>query len=366
MAMGSQQIAEDYEQLKDLLELYPNISIVKTEGQPPDNYEIEYNLRGYIKEEDNTITIGQNHRVRISLPFGYPHFAPIAKPLTPIFHPDIDPAAIRLADHWQQNPSLPDLVLHIGEMICGNVYNLEDPFNQEAADWYKRQQKQLPLDSISIADIEETDAALDSLVDDTFASLGLESDDFLAPEKPADAKDIQHIRDLVAQNKIFTANKLLAELPDTTVFPDREDIQQNVGKVLRKTDQLFKLAEQLGGYVASLTKRIEVTDNLLAIAADAPGAESLRTRIEQSFQLAQSVGISSKKEERAEKTQAPTRNTPALPVHLNLVPNRLTVGRAHSLQTNPGGHSGPGSLPSERFPFISRIKIPSVNHRPAY
>ena len=289
MAMGSQQIAEDYEQLKDLLELYPHIFIVKTDGQPPDNYEIEYNLRGYVKEEDNTVTIGQTHRVRISLPFGYPHFAPIAKPLTPIFHPDIDPAAIRLSEYWQQNPSLPDLVLHIGEMICGSIYNLEDPFNQEAADWYKRQQKQLPLDSISIADIEETDAALDSLVDDTFASLGLESDDFLAPEKPVDDKDIQHIRDLVAQNKIFTANKLLAELPDSVVFPDREDIQQGVGKVLRKTDQLFKLAEQLED-MSKFDEAMEVADNLLAIAADAPGAAALRTRIEQSFQLAQSVG----------------------------------------------------------------------------
>ncbi len=309
MAMGSQQIAEDYAQLKDLLELYPHIFIVKTDGQPPDNYEIEYNLRGYIKEEDNTVTIGQTHRVRISLPFGYPHFAPIAKPLTPIFHPDIDPAAIRLSEYWQQNPSLPDLVLHIGEMICGSIYNLEDPFNQEAADWYKRQKKQLPLDSISIADIEETDAALDSLVDDTFASLGLESDDFLAPEKPVDDKDIQHIRDLVAQNKIFTANKVLAELPDSAVFPDREDIQQNVGKVLRKTDQLFKLAEQLED-MSKFDEAIEVADNLLAIAADAPGAAALRTRIEQSFQLAQSVGLSFKKEERVEKTQAPQETAP--------------------------------------------------------
>ncbi len=311
MAMGSQQIAEDYEQLKDLLELYPNISIVKTEGQPPDNYEIEYRLRGYIKEEDATIAIGQNHRVRISLPFGYPHFAPIAKPLTPIFHPDIDPAAIRLADRWQQNPSLPDLVLHIGEMICGNVYNLQDPFNQEAADWYTRQQKQLPLDSINVADIEETDMAGDSLVDDTFASLGLENDDFLSPEKPADARDIQHIRDLVAENKIFAANKLLSDLPDNTVFPDRDDLQQNVGKVLRKTDQLFKLAEQLED-MSKFDEALEVTDNLLAIAADAPGAESLRTRIEQSYQLSQSVGISPKKEKRAEKTPE-TKEAPPSP-----------------------------------------------------
>lgn len=301
MAMGSQQIADDYEQLKELLELYPKISIIHTEGQPPDNYEIEYTLRGYIKAEDNTISIGQKHRVRLSLPFGYPHFAPIAKPLTPIFHPDIDPAAIRLADRWQQNPSLPDLVLHIGEMICGNVYTLEDPFNQEAADWYARQHRLLPLDSISIADIEATDASLDSLVEDTFASLGLESDDFLKPEQPVDTQDIQYIKDLVAQNKIFTANKLLSDLPDTAFFPDREDVQQEIGKALRKTDQLFKLAEQLED-MAKFDEAIEVADTLLATAADAPGAEALRTRIQQSFQLTQSVGISSKKEDRIEKT----------------------------------------------------------------
>ncbi len=309
MAMGSQQLAEDYTQLKELLELYPNISILKAEGQPPDNYEIEYNLRGFLKDADNNISIGKNHLVRISLPFGYPHFAPIAKPLTPIFHPDFDPAAIRIADRWQQNPSLPELVLHIGEMISGNTYNLDDPFNQEAADWYRAHQDQLPTDSLSIADIEETGIELDSLVDDTFASLGLENDDFLAPEKPVDPAQIADIRNLVAQNKIFTANQRLVDLPENADFPDREEVQQEIGKVLRKTDQLFKLAEQLED-MAKFDEALEVADNLLAIAADAPGAEALRTRIEQSFQLTQSAGFSTKKEE----APAPkTENAPAPP-----------------------------------------------------
>jgi ubiquitin-protein ligase len=319
--MGSQQIADDYEQLKDILELYPHISIIQTEGQPPDNYEIEYTLRGYIREDNETVTIGQKHRVRISLPFGYPHFAPIAKPLTPIFHPDVDPAAIRLADSWQQSPRLPDLVLHIGEMICGIIYNLEDPFNQDAADWYRRQQKQLPLDSVSIADIEETEVA-HSLVDDTFASLGLENDDFLEPEKPVDSKNIQYIRDLVAQNEIFTANKLLSDLPDNAIFPDREDLQQHIGKVLRKTDQLFKLAEQLED-MAKFDEAMEVADNLLAIAADAPGAEALRARINQSFHMAQSTGLLAKKNDRSESRQetkkpAPTSTPNPSPRALNL------------------------------------------------
>lgn len=303
MAMGSQQLAEDYTQLKEFLELYPNIILLKADGQPPDNYEIEYTLRGFIRDADNAVTIGNNHRVRISLPFGYPHFAPIAKPLTPIFHPDFDPAAIRIADQWQQNPSLPELILHIGEMISGNVYHVDDPFNQEAADWYKSHADHLPLDALSLADIQEPDTQLDSLADDTFASLGLENNDFLAPEKGVDPTEIDYIRQLVNQNKIFTANKLLADLPENMQFPDREEIQQNIGKVLRKTDQLFKLAEQLEE-MGKYDEALEVTDNLLAIAFDAPGVEGLRNRIQQSSQIAQSLPQSGKIE------QSPYRQSP--------------------------------------------------------
>jgi len=296
MAMGSQQLADDYAQLKDFLELYPNIVILKAEGQPPDNYDIEYKLRGYCRDEDNNVTICSNHQVRISLPFGYPHFAPIAKPLSPIFHPDFDPAAIRIAEQWQANPSLPELVLHIGEMISGNIFNLEDPFHQEAADWYKDHREQLPLDTLSLADIQETDEHLDDLIDDTFASLGLEEDDFLSPEKTVDPSEIDYIRDLVAENKIFAANKLLSDLPESADFPDREEIQQTIGKILRKTDQLFKLAEQLED-MGKFDEAIEVTENLLAIAADAPGIDTLRERIEESYQSFLKAGPQKDEEE---------------------------------------------------------------------
>ncbi|MDY0389698.1 MAG: hypothetical protein RBQ88_02135 [Desulfobulbus oligotrophicus] len=309
MVMGSQQLADEYTQLRELLELYPHIVLVGTTGQPPDNYEIEYTLRGYIRENEHSISIGEKHRIRLSLPFGYPHFAPIAKPLTPIFHPDFDPAAIRLADYWQQNPSLPDLILHIGEMICGNVYNLNDPFNQEAAEWYTRHSDQLPLDTISIADIEETGAPLDSLTEDTFAALGLESDDFLEPVKPVTPDDLQQIRDLIDSHKIFTANKLLAEIPDNIDFPDREELQQEISRTLRKTDQLFKLAEQLED-VGKYEEALEVIDNLLTIAPDAPEVDTLRTRIQQSFQVAEIDGISAKKTERLQTARDPAASTP--------------------------------------------------------
>ncbi|MCL1980491.1 MAG: hypothetical protein FWG62_05400, partial [Proteobacteria bacterium] len=318
MATGVQQVTEDYEQLKELLELYPKISIVKTEGQPPDSYEIEYNLCGYVKnEEDETIGIGQSHRVRLSLPFGYPHFAPVAKPLTPIFHPDFDPAAIRLTDHWQQNPSLPELVLYIGEMICGNVYNLKDSFNQEAAEWYEGQQDQLPLDTVSVADIEAMDSPLDSLDDALIAlgdddriPLGLEQEPVAAPLPSVDNAELQHIRDLVKKNKIFAANRLLSELPAGVSFADREGMQLHIGKVFRKVDQLFKTVEQLLS-MSRLAEAMELVDEIKTLAADAPGADALKKKIQQAMPAAASAA---RAPGRAKSTAAASK--PSSPVKL--------------------------------------------------
>ena len=282
MATGSQQLVDDFEQLQSSLELYPKVNIVKADGQPPDNYEIEFTLRGYVKETDGTISIGNTHRVQISLPFGYPHFAPTVKPLTHIFHPDIDPAAVRIADRWQQNPSLADLVLYIGEMICGHTYSLNDPFNQEAADWYKEHQGNLPLDSLSIATIEESSQDIDSLVDDTFASLGLETDDFLEPVKQFSAADVEHIDMLMEHKQLFAANQSLTEITDQ--FPERAVIEENINKGVKKAEQLFTLAEQLED-LGKFDEAIDVIDNLFDICVDMPGSDSLRSRLQQAFSL---------------------------------------------------------------------------------
>ncbi len=288
MVTGSQQLTDDYDQLTSTLELYPSIIIVATEGNPPDNYEIEYNLKGYTKQSNGSVEIGSTHRIRISLPFGYPHFAPTVKPVTPLFHPDIDPAAIRIADRWQQNPSLSDLVLYIGEMISGNVFTEEDPFDKEAAEWYRENIRSLPLDSLNIADIVDVDDNLDSLVEDTFASLGLEDDEFLAPEKEIDESDIQHIRTLISQKNIFTAQKQLAEFPDHAVINDRETIEQKLANAFRKSDQLIKLAEELEG-LGKFDEASEVVDNLFQIAADLPGSEDMRSRIQQALLMSKQM-----------------------------------------------------------------------------
>ncbi|GAB4333244.1 MAG: hypothetical protein Kow0089_01680 [Desulfobulbaceae bacterium] len=165
MSSGSTKLSDDFEQVKKLLESYPDITLLKTEGDPPEQYDIEYSIKGYKVNPDGSASPENRHQVRITLPFGYPHFPPTARPLTPIFHPDIDPDAIRIADFWQKNPSLPELIVHIGQMICGNSYTTEEPFNQAAADWFEERKSWLPFDILEPRDeegeVEETDKVTD-------------------------------------------------------------------------------------------------------------------------------------------------------------------------------------------------------------
>lgn len=145
MSSGEQQLQADFALVKKLLNDYPCIKLIATKGEPPEQYDIEYRIKGYKTHTDGTILPTNKHQVRITLPFGYPHFPPSAKPLTSIFHPDIDPDAIRIADFWKGSKSLPDLIIHIGKMICGTFYSA-DPFNQQAFDWYEERKSWMPFD----------------------------------------------------------------------------------------------------------------------------------------------------------------------------------------------------------------------------
>ena len=66
--------------------------------------------------------------------------------LTPIFHPNIDPATICVGDHWTAGERLVDLAVRIGEMIAYQAYNIQSPLDAEAAMWADLNAAKLPVD----------------------------------------------------------------------------------------------------------------------------------------------------------------------------------------------------------------------------
>jgi len=94
----------------------------------------------------------------------------------------MDPDAVRISSYWHENPSLAKLVLHLSDMICGQAYHLEDPFNQEAADWYAAHAEEFPCEPVATSEPPSETDALE-------LDLGLTDLD-LGPDEPAQGQDI--------------------------------------------------------------------------------------------------------------------------------------------------------------------------------
>lgn len=147
--MRLRRLAADAAQMASAFETSEFIRVHSAAGDPPDTYKIEYLINSLERDaKGKPIPRGQ-HVVEIQLTSDYPRLSPKCKMLTPIFHPNIDPATICVGDHWTAGERLVDLVVRIGEMLAYQAYNIRSPLDGEAAMWADLHPEKLPIDSRS-------------------------------------------------------------------------------------------------------------------------------------------------------------------------------------------------------------------------
>lgn len=136
----------DAEQMRKAFQNFPLIRVLSATGNPPDLYTIEYRINSLTRGNGGQPILREQHQVEIQLTRDYPRQSPKCRMLTPIFHPNIEPAAICVGDHWTAAERLTDLVIRIGEMIAYQAYNIKSPLDGEAAMWADLNRSLLPTD----------------------------------------------------------------------------------------------------------------------------------------------------------------------------------------------------------------------------
>lgn len=141
--------------MKKLFTSFPLIHLEKTQGNPPERYVVSYRIRGIERLRGETVVYRDYHEVEIKLPGTYPRTPPACRMLTPVFHPNIEPAIICIGDHWTAAERLSDLVVRIGEMIAYQAHNIKSPLDGEAAMWTDLHGDMLPIDSRDLTPPED-------------------------------------------------------------------------------------------------------------------------------------------------------------------------------------------------------------------
>jgi ubiquitin-protein ligase len=142
------RLSADYDRISIAFNDNPHIRVIAVEGEPPEKYTVEFNVKGLIESEGTGEVLVQSvHRAEVFLPLDYPRRPPFARMITPVFHPNIDPQKICIGDHWSAGQSLALLISRIAEMICFQSYNVRSPLNAKAAAWAEKNGASLPLQS---------------------------------------------------------------------------------------------------------------------------------------------------------------------------------------------------------------------------
>jgi ubiquitin-protein ligase len=123
-------------------------------GNPPDVYIIEYFVKGIEKVDGDNIMYRESHLAEFKLTSDYPRMSPKCRMLTPVFHPNIEPAVICIGDHWTAQESLLDLIIRVGEIITYQLYNVKSPLDGETAMWADLNKNIFPVDNRDLTQSE--------------------------------------------------------------------------------------------------------------------------------------------------------------------------------------------------------------------
>jgi hypothetical protein len=151
------RLQSDYEAVRRLVHLHPQVEIDGVLGAPPELYRLFLGVRS-LRQSGSELTVAERHRLEIRLPQGYPRDAPVCRMLTPVFHPNIAPHVVCVGDHWTAGESLDALIMRVCEMLASQSYNTKSPLNGEAAQWVDGHRDQLPTDRREfVLDLEAAD-----------------------------------------------------------------------------------------------------------------------------------------------------------------------------------------------------------------
>ena len=127
-------------------------------GDPPNFYRVVFRGRGLARcPKSGDVVIANRHEVTIDLNAAYPRMIPDLAWQTPIFHPNISASGIvclgGYSTHWAPSLTLDELCVMLWDMIRFKNFDVESPYNREAALWTRSATFEFPLDVRPLRDL---------------------------------------------------------------------------------------------------------------------------------------------------------------------------------------------------------------------
>lgn len=144
------RLAADHRSIAQLL-AESTILTADARGNPPQHYRLRFRGWGIGHNSDGEITPVDQHEVLVELGAAYPRMMPSLTWRTSIFHPNISANGVvclgGYGTHWVPSLTLSELCTMLWDIIRYRNFNIDSPYNREAAEWARTQTAyEFPLD----------------------------------------------------------------------------------------------------------------------------------------------------------------------------------------------------------------------------
>jgi ubiquitin-protein ligase len=150
------RLAADYRSIAQLL-AESTILQADARGTPPQQYRFRFQGWGIGLNPAGEIAPLDQHEVIVELGAAYPRMMPNLTWKTPIFHPNISANGVvclgGYGTHWVPSLTLSELCTMLWDIIRYKNFNIDSPYNREAAEWARTQTAyEFPLDPRPLRD----------------------------------------------------------------------------------------------------------------------------------------------------------------------------------------------------------------------
>jgi ubiquitin-protein ligase len=133
--------------------LTPEMFLERYPERAPEKYLVLFSCRGIMKMPEGQYKETFIHIMEVVFGVDYPSVPPLFVWRTPVWHPNILPPFVCPNDRpFSVGTTLDQLCVKVGQMIQYQFYNVDDPWNRDAAAWAAENMSLFPLDRRDLLD----------------------------------------------------------------------------------------------------------------------------------------------------------------------------------------------------------------------
>jgi ubiquitin-protein ligase len=122
-ALQLARLESEWRQLRRAFAYHPAVQVVPLSGEPPSDYQVNYRVTTLAIDDAGQLTYVNGCSVHLWLPPHFPHNAPVVRPLSTLFHPNVALEWVHLNPAWHPDSSLVDVVSQVGFLLAYQSYD---------------------------------------------------------------------------------------------------------------------------------------------------------------------------------------------------------------------------------------------------